>query len=231
MLLKYNSTVPTRINITTPSSLSHFSLLFSSMFTQFLTPYPFIDISYKALTLLLCIISLFSIINKSSPRSALACLCLIPFILISSRLSCLFTYTPQTTSQILQDFYTLPILYTLFLAVIIKFDTPILKRIVYTLSILLIFMSFVRIAYALKVWKFGFDAELKLSERIITRLEKMPNFNIEKKYKLLQIGSIPMRSRYYVNKNKDQNNELLDYSYYEPKNSYWHSTSFIKQTS
>lgn len=97
-------------------------------------------------------------------------------------------------------------------------------------------MSFVRIAYALKVWKFGFDAELKLSERIITRLEKMPNFNIEKKYNLLQIGSIPMRSRYYVNKNNDQNNELLNYPYYEPKNSYsafnfFYQTDFLKKNS
>ncbi len=237
ILLKYNSTLPTRINITTPSSLSHFSLLFSSMFTQFLTPYPFIDISYKVLALLLCIISLFTTINKAStPRSALTCLCLIPLILISSRLSCLFTYTPQTTPQILQDFYTLPILYTLFLSVIIKFDTPILKRIAYALSVLLIFMSFIRIAYALKVWKFGFDAELKLSERIITRLEKMPNFNIEQKYQLLQIGNIPMRSRYYINKNSAQNNELLNYSYYEPKNSYsafnfFYQTDFLKKNS
>ena len=234
ILLKYNSTIPSRINITTPTTLEHFSLMFNSMFTQFSTPYPFIDTSYKILTLLMCIISLFTLINKTTtPKATLIALGLIPFILISTKLSCLFTYAPKSPNQILQDFYGLPLFYTLFVSLLIRFNTPILKRLTYALTILLIFMSFVRISYALKVWKFGFDAELKLSERIITRLEKMPEFNIEKQYKLLQIGRLPMRQRYYVYNSKERNPELLDLAYYEPNNSssafnFFYQTDFLK---
>ncbi|MBR5599081.1 MAG: hypothetical protein IKW39_03475 [Alphaproteobacteria bacterium] len=230
ILLKYDSSLQTHINITPPTSFAHFSLLFSSMLKQFVTPYPFIDITYKTLTLLLALVTIFTTINKANnPKSALTCLLLLPLILISSRITCLFTYKQVLENQVLQDFYTLPILYTLFIALLLKVDTPLIKRFAYGLSILLIFMSFVRIAYALKVWKFGFDAELKLSERIITRLEKMPTFNIEKKYQLLQIGKLPMRSRYYINQNNEKNNELLNFAYFEPQNSS-HAFNFFYQT-
>jgi hypothetical protein len=103
-------------------------------------------------------------------------------------------------------------------ATLIKLDGEYLKRFAYTLAVLLIFMSFVRISYGLKVWKFGFDAETKLAERIITRMEKMDNFNIDKKYKLLQIGSKSLRHKYYIKKDGEQKSpELLDLAYYDEK--------------
>lgn len=63
-----------------------------------------------------------------------------------------------------------------------------MKRLGYALAVIVIFAGFVRVAYALKVWKFGWEAETKLAERIITRLEKLPEFNVNGHYKLLQIG-------------------------------------------
>ena len=96
-------------------------------------------------------------------------------------------------------------------------------------------MSFVRISYGLKVWKFGFDAETKLAERIITRMEKMDNFIIDKKYKLLQIGSQSLRHKYYIKKDGEQKSpELLDLSYYEEKISsdaynFFYQTDFLSE--
>ena len=77
-------------------------------------------------------------------------------------------------------------------------------------------MGFVRVSYAQKVWKFGWEAETKLAERIITRLEKLENFNINGHYKLLQIGNQSLRGKYYLKRpNESASGELLGWSYYE----------------
>jgi len=121
------------------------------------------------------------------------------------------------------------------LALMLKLDTTYLKRFAYVISILVIFMSFIRISYALKVWKFGFDAELKLAERIITRMEKMDNFNIERQYKLYQIGSQSLRQRYYLKKqNELTSDSLLSLAYYNKENAksaynFFYQTDFASQ--
>jgi hypothetical protein len=96
-------------------------------------------------------------------------------------------------------------------------------------------MSFVRVSYAQKVWKFGWDAETKLAERIITRLEKLPEFDINKKYKLIQIGEQSLRKNYYIKRNNEyQSNELLNSAYYKEgkgKEAYnfYYQTDFIEE--
>ena len=50
---------------------------------------------------------------------------------------------------------------------------------------------------AQKVWKLGFDAEMKAHERIVARLERFPGFDARRKYRLLQIGSFSLRRNYY----------------------------------
>ena len=90
-----------------------------------------------------------------------------------------------------------------------------MKRLGYALAIVVIFAGFVRVAYALKVWKFGWEAETKLAERIITRLEKLPEFNVNGHYKLLQIGEQSLRGKYYIRKPGEQpSGELLAWAYY-----------------
>lgn len=226
-----------RIFISLPHSFDHFKLLFSSMITQLITTYPFIDTSLKIAYLIIFITAIFALIFKTETKTAIKSLCLIPFLLISTKLSVLFNYNLTPEEFILDDFYGLNLLYSIALIVLLKLDSIYLKRFIYALSCIVIFMSFVRISYALKVWKFGFDAETKLAERIITRLEKMDNFNIDLKYKLLQIGSVPMRSRYYISSNNEtENNELLSLPYYLENNSshaynFFYQTDFISQNS
>ena len=200
--------------------IANIPLLLSSMVLQLTTTFPFIDTSYKLITLGFIVLTLFIIIYKSSSiKSAITCLCLVPVLLICSKLSLLLSSNINELNLVRVDFYGLPILYTLMLALTLKLETTYLKRFVYVVACLVIFMSFVRISYALKVWKFGFDAELKLSERIISRMEKMENFNIERQYKLFQIGSQSLRHRYYLKKaNEAKSNSLLDIAYYNQDN-------------
>ena len=54
-----------------------------------------------------------------------------------------------------------------------------------------------------------------MAERIITRLEKMPEFNIDLKYKLLQVGEQSLRSKYYKKQPHEfYSGELLSRAYY-----------------
>ena len=121
------------------------------------------------------------------------------------------------------------------LCLVINLASPTQYKYTTIFAILIIFMSFVRVSYAQKVWKFGWDAETKLAERIITRLEKMPEFDINKQYKLLQIGEQSLRKNYYIKKsNEYQSNELLNSAYYKEgkgKEAYnfYYQTDFIKE--
>ncbi len=219
LLLKLNGNAISISNVDFYDAIQNIPSLISSMFTQFATTIPFVDLSYKIIALIIVITSIFAVIFKApSTKASIKGLALIPCILVSSKISYLFSVDTNSILHGYNSFYSLPILYTLMYATLIKLDGEYLKRFAYTLAVLLIFMSFVRISYGLKVWKFGFDAETKLAERIITRMEKMDNFNIDKKYKLLQIGSKSLRHKYYIKKDGEQKSpELLDLAYYDEK--------------
>ena len=191
--------------------------MFMGMFMQFGVTLPFVDLGYKILGVLIVVTTLFTVIFKAnSLKSSLVCLGLIPLILVFSCISYLVIDGVQASYMVYNMFYSLPLFYTLMFVCLVKFNGVYLKRFAYGMAFILIFMGFVRIAYGLKVWKFGFDAETKLAERIITRMEKMDEFNIEKQYKLLQIGSQSLRKKYYIKKDKEQNSpELLDIAYYK----------------
>ena len=193
--------------------------LLIAMFTQFGTTMPFMDGIYKGGYLLMCLIGLFSLIILSpNAKASMRGLILIPLILIASKLTFMLS-VPSTENPlhlVRIDFYGLPLIYALSLAIILKLGGTYLKRIGYGLALLIIFMGFVRVSYAQKVWKFGWDAETKLAERIITRLEKLENFNVNGHYKLLQIGNQSLRGKYYLkHSNETASGELLDWSYYE----------------
>lgn len=191
--------------------------LLAAIFAQFAAPLPFADIFYKLLYLGVALLALFALIIKSpNVRAAMRGLAVIPLILLASRLSTFFTLAPHAeTVWVRTEFFGLPLVYALALATILKLGDRRLKRTGYALGILLIFMGFVRVAYAQKVWKFGWDAETKLAERIITRLERMPDFNVNAHYKLLQIGEQSLRGKYYLKKSGEQKSgELLAWAYY-----------------
>lgn len=205
---------------------------------QLVLPMPFIDVAYKVFYLIIILTAIFTIIFKTNnAKSGLISLLLIVLALVCTKLTYLFSIqsfnNPEYVARI--DFYSLPIFYTLMLCIVINLASPTQYKYTTIFAILIIFMSFVRVSYAQKVWKFGWDAETKLAERIITRLEKMPEFDINKQYKLLQIGEQSLRKNYYIKKNNEyQSNELLNSAYYKEgkgKEAYnfYYQTDFIKE--
>lgn len=165
---------------------------------QFALPLPFMDWVYKAVYGVLLALALFTLIFKApSVKASVRGLILIPFLVVASVLALAFVAEPHVHFTRM-SFFGLTFFYALMFVLIIRLDGKNISRVAYTLAAILIFMNFVRIAYAEKVWKFGWDAETKLAERIITRMEKMPEFNIDRRYKLLQIGEKSLRAKYYI---------------------------------
>jgi hypothetical protein len=81
-----------------------------------------------------------------------------------------------------------------------KFQFP--KNIMIIVSIVLLNMCAIQDSLALKVWKFGYDAEKMLWNRIAVRIEESPAFKIDSKkpYNMFVIGVPPSyRPFYYFN--------------------------------
>ena len=205
-------------------------LTISTSLTQFATPLPFMDITYKGCYLILTLLGIFTIIFKApNIKAAIRGLSLIPLLIFVSTLATLFI-SAQQADYARSCFFGLSFVYVLMFILIIRLSGNALYRLGYALAILLIFMNFVRVAYAEKVWKFGWDAETKLAERIITRLEKMPDFNIDRQYQLLQIGEKSLRSKYYLpGLYEKTNGELLSKAYY-PEGASADAYNFFYQT-
>lgn len=199
--------------------VSHLPTTLAGVLTQFTAVMPFTNITYKLLYLTIVLTALFALILKApNAHAAARGLIALPLILLASRLSLLLT--AETSSAVMRaEFYGLPLFYALMATTIFKLGGDYLKRFGGVLCVLAIFMGFVRVAYAQKVWKFGFDSEFKLAERIITRLEKLPDFNVERQYSLIQLGEASLRPRFYIhNENENESNELLNWSYYPEGN-------------
>ena len=184
-------------------------------FMQFAQPLPFMDISYKLMYGIFALIALGVLIFKASTAKVAARgLVLILFLILASVMALAFVANPYQ-NLVKMGFFGLPFLFALLFVMVLRLGGPVVRRIGYVLAVLIIFMNFVRIAYAEKVWKFGWEAETKLAERIITRLEKMPEFDIDRQYQLLQIGEKSLRAKYYRKGEYEiTNGELLDRAYY-----------------
>ena len=148
-----------------------------------------------------------------------------------------FAYGPRL------DFSSLPYLYAFFITPILFLPKQKSKKILVSILIIITFMSIVRVMYAQKVWKFGFDAEMKAHERIVSRLEQMPEFDSNRKYRLLQIGTLSLRKNYYTKGvNEKVSLDLLEtsftpqymsqivYNFYYPKDIFYTSVG-VKQLS
>ena len=66
---------------------------------------------------------------------------------------------------------------------------------------------------AQKVWKLGFDAEMKLYRRIAARFMSSPDFFPGTRYIMVQGGSLTFRSRFYHTPYEHGSDDLLNTSY------------------
>ncbi len=208
LLLMFSSSVMTGYNTQT-ITLAYLPQKFietcTVMLTQFVTPIPFMEYKFKLLLLTLCVSALVLLLWQAGVKRSLIILGLIVIMLFASKLA---FFVADERGQILAemenfafvprlDFYGLGYIYAFAAACILIFANGKMRKISVILLIMAAFLSCVRDVYAQKVWKLGFDAEMKAHERIVSRVEQMKGFYADKQYRLLQIGSLSLRSNYY----------------------------------
>lgn len=192
------------------------------MIKQFITPLPFMEYKYKILLLLLYLYGLFILLLKPEAKKIPFTLITTIAILFASKLSFFiadergeilaemenFAYVPRL------DFYGLVYVYALGLAMVLKFAQKRVYKIGIILAILITFLSCVRDMYAQKVWKLGFDAEMKVTERIMSKIEQHKDFYPSYHYNILQIGSLSLRKNFYQKTIDEETSlDLLSTSY------------------
>ena len=221
-------------------------LTFSVMFTQFTAILPFMEYKYKLLLLVMTVIGALSLLYLSGIKrfipTLLMCLVLLfiskfAYFIADQRGEILaemedFAFVPRL------DFYGLVYVYAFFLMFIFLIPIEKIRKVGLIIAVIITFMSIVRDAYALKVWKFGFDAEMKAHERIVSRLEQHKDFDANRQYQLLQVGSLSLRKNYYKKqKNEKKGLDLLEtsftpqymsrivYNFYYPKDIFYNNAS------
>ena len=148
-----------------------FILVSKDVFRQFMVTLPFIPATYKALTLALVILGLCLIIkkltNKTAPISQKFIIFALTIICLYAPLVTLFISTSLAETEFSPriDFFGLIYLYAGFFAIILSAPNKekVFKNIGTTLAIAIIFVSANNLFEAQKVWKLGFDAEMKFN--------------------------------------------------------------------
>jgi hypothetical protein len=227
-LTKLGSINPNYYNLQTitPSQyLSKFKLISQDLIKQFFITLPFFTLRYKITTFLitlLAIVSIFQPKQKPNPQKFSHIISFTLFIAIFySALITLFLSTSidQTEFSPRIDFFGLMYVYSIMLALTLKSKSLITKNLATLLAIFSILQSTNTLFEAQKVWKLGYDAELKTFKRIIKTYEQSPNFIPEKRYIIVQGGSHSLRDRFYHTPYKINSEDLLDISYVPAMNS------------
>jgi hypothetical protein len=87
------------------------------------------------------------------------------------------------------DFYGIAYFHILILVILFKQKSIFIKNISLICCLILIHICAVSDFYALKTMKMGFDAEKMQWNRIINRIETAPNYNDNKDYRLVILGT------------------------------------------
>jgi hypothetical protein len=96
------------------------------------------------------------------------------------------------------NFYAWPVLVLFCLAFGMSQRSKIFKNVNFVFGILLIVQSINANYDSAKVQSLGFEAEMRLQNRIISRIQNSPQYVPHKYYNIVQAGELSFRPRYYV---------------------------------
>ncbi|MDR3256661.1 MAG: glucosyltransferase domain-containing protein [Endomicrobium sp.] len=161
-------------------------------------------------TVLLCIMLLsvvFQIIysNTEKRKKVIKILVLIAILILTLISTMAASFISRLTNFYVPrvDMYGFGIFHILAVVVLFSARVNILKSICMLGCVILLQISIIQNATAQKVWKFGFEAEKMMWNRLLTRIETTPGFIVGQKYKLLLIGALKsLRGNYLPDRNK-----------------------------
>ena len=166
-------------------------------FEQFFISVPFMEKGYKLTLAIMCLIGLIgAFFTPSTLQQRLKLLVLFFGIIFATSLTTLLVVPPtELVSRI--DFYGIAFLYTFFLVLLLKLKPNLFESLGIIFGFVIIFFNILNDIHALKVWKQGFDAEFRILDEVIDRIENHPSFTQNKKYRFYQAGDISLRPSYY----------------------------------
>jgi len=186
-------------------------LVLKDLFLEFTATLPFITAPYKSALIIIALIGIAVILrSKNKPLSILLYIATFAGGLITLFLS---TSLKETEFSPRIDFfgfmYGMAAAYTL----ILKSKHKTLKNIANLTVFICIILNTNTLFEAQKVWKLGFESELRIYKRIIKRFEQAPLFNQMNRYIMVQGGAMATRERYYHDDYRYKSDDLLSVAY------------------
>lgn len=196
-------------------------------------PQPFFNLKYKLITGIGAILFIFlTLYNSKNLTNFFTNAFFVFIIFLSLKFSAILTnetkdaYFPQydpIAFMVRTDFFSIPCFILYYLHFFLKSASNYIKNITVAFSVILLFININTNLYYSKVQVLGFSSETKLLERINNRIKASPNFKTHHYYTVMQIGEIPLRSKFYLK------NNLEKYGYYTldvPFVRYWIPNEF-----
>ena len=117
----------------------------------------------------------------------------------------------------LTGFFSLYFIFALMLAILCNFwRVTFFKNVLFILTVFIIGLFIQRDVYAIRIWKHGWEAENKIHDRIMARIENTPDFSYDKRYQIAVIGDLPLRAHFYRGEYKNEDVSVLGWSYRAP---------------
>lgn len=200
------------------------------LFEQLTITYPFVDQSYLWILWTISLVALVTVFCLGIKRrgfvlGTLGCGGLVLSLLFVSQLTTLIAKGENIqfwfrVTGYFGHYYTFSFMVALLCCFLTK---PFLKNILFLLLVPLIVMSIHRDMYAMRVWKQGMDAENKVMDRVMARIEGTEGFRYSQQYGIVLLGDFSLRGRYYDKPYKDEDVSVLGWSYRAP----WETKTFF----
>ena len=190
---------------------------------QFTISYPFFELPCLFLMWILiglaCLTLLWFLPRRRWWLRALALLIGIAGILFASQFA-IFISENRIKLQFmfrLTGFFSLNFIFGFALAVLLSYwKKPFFKNILFILVVAGTGLFIQRDMYAMRVWKQGLDAENKIYDRVLARIENLEGFSYNKRYRIVIVGDLSLRDRYYQGTYDDKDATILGWSYRTP---------------
>ena len=210
-------------HITVDKIPAKFLKILPYMWEQFNITYPFLDSTYLWLLkgmgiLALMTVLLLGIHRRGWVMGVIVFFAMIAGLLIASQLTTLIAPSEYIPFWLrITGYFGHYYIFSLMIAFLFCFFRPIfLKNLLFLLTVILITFEVQRDMYAMRVWQQGREAENKLMDRVMARVEMADGFDYSKNYGILLLGDFSLRKRYYDEPYVDNDVSVLGWSFRAP---------------
>ncbi|MBR2273265.1 MAG: hypothetical protein IJ864_00290 [Alphaproteobacteria bacterium] len=186
-----------------------------NIFRQFTITFPFIGEENRVLNLAIILLGTISLYQHTlTPKRFIAAIFLI-ILLFYSELLISFLSPAKSEADFSPHIAFWGYIYIIaaFLRFALISKQQILKNFTFIVALISIITSSHHLFEAEKVWKLGFDAEMKLYQRVAKRFQNQPNFTLNRRYIIIQGGTFPFREHFYHDNYRHPSEDLLAISY------------------